>query len=78
MKFFEAYIHSTGALMVKGVPFSVDHIVDQSSPFVLKYLGKKQLSSMNEARAYFKQLNGGKTYIDMDEIKRIQDEHKYT
>lgn len=70
MKFYEGYIHTNGALMVKTVPEWNDHIIDQKSIFMAKYLGKKQMPSLNQARQYFIQLNGGRKYININELKK--------
>ena len=70
MKRYECYIHSSGALMVKTVPDQLNYIVDQKSPHVIKYLGMKTMPSLNQARAYFIQQNGGRQYVDISELKR--------
>ena len=68
MKNYEAYIHANGSLMVKAIPEWNDSTIDQRSPHVLIYLGKKKLPSLNQARAYFRQLNGGRSYVDPKEL----------
>ncbi len=70
MKSFEGYIHSGGSLMVKTVPQYAKTIVDQNSPHVAKYLGIVQMTSLNKAREYFINENGGKQYLDISEIKK--------
>ena len=54
MKNYEAYVHTNGEVMVKTVPQWCENIVDQSSPYVAKYLGIKMLPSLNQAKQYFK------------------------
>jgi len=70
MKYYEGYIHSSGALMVKKVPDWTDHAIDQKSPFIAKYLGKKMLPSLNQAKKYFLELTGGRQYVDISEFKK--------
>lgn len=56
--------------MVKTIPQGLDYIVDQKSPHMIKYLGKKMMPSLNQARAHFIQENGGRQYVDISELKR--------
>jgi len=67
MKSFEAYVHINGTLMVKTVPPWTEGIVDTRSPFVGKYLGKTLKPSLNQAKAYFQEMTGGKSHsIDIE------------
>ena len=70
MNNYEGYIHSNGSLMVVKVQQWQDSAVDLTSPFVFKYLGKKFLPSLNQAKQYFTELNGGKKYVDISELKK--------
>lgn len=66
MKEYEAWIHNNGALVVKAIPAGCLHAVDLDGPMVYKYLGKKYFISLNNARRYFIEQNGGKKYMDID------------
>ena len=69
MKFYEAYIHTSGTLMVKKIE-DWSRGMDLKSPYIHKYLGRKNLPSLNQARKYFTELNGGRTYTDLSGIKK--------
>ena len=69
MKEFEAYIHTNGTLMVITIP-DWSRGMDIKSPYVHKYIGRKRLPSLNQAKKYFREQNGGRTYVDLSSIKK--------
>ena len=69
MKSYEAYLHTSGTLMVIKIE-DWSRGMDIKSPYVHKYLGRKMLPSLNQAKKYFREQNGGRTYIDLSGIKK--------